>query len=74
MSKLFKTGAKLSGLSGYLPQKGIWIGAMAMVGGVFMSQYTLPHGPKGEFGGMGLEGLFSLDSKMSWMRLRTKRA
>ena len=47
MSKLFKTGAKLSvPLVAIYLRKAYGLGAMAMVGGIFASQYTLPHGQR----------------------------
>ena len=64
MSKLFKTGAKLSvPLVAIYLRKAYGLGAMAMVGGSFHEPIYSASWPPGEFGGMGLEGAVHLGFK-----------
>ena len=64
MSKLFKTGAKLSvPLVAIYLRKAYGLGAMAMVGGSFHEPIYSASWPTGEFGGMGLEGAVQLGFK-----------
>ncbi|MFK8049800.1 MAG: acyl-CoA carboxylase subunit beta [Halioglobus sp.] len=64
MSNLFLAGAKLTvPVVAIFLRKGYGLGAMAMVGGSFVSPVYSASWPTGEFGGMGLEGAVRLGYK-----------
>jgi acetyl-CoA carboxylase carboxyltransferase component len=64
MSNLFLAGAKLTvPVVAIFLRKGYGLGAMAMVGGGFLSPAYSASWPTGEFGGMGLEGAVRLGYK-----------
>ena len=74
MSKLFKTGAKLSvPLVAIYLRKAYGLGAMAMVGVVFMSQSTLLHGQQVSLVGWDWKAQFILVLKESLQQLRTQK-
>jgi len=64
MSTLFLAGARLRvPVIAIFLRKGYGLGAMAMVGGSFVSPVYAASWPTGEFGGMGLEGAVRLGYK-----------
>jgi acetyl-CoA carboxylase carboxyltransferase component len=64
MSTLFLAGAQLTvPVVAIFLRKGYGLGAMAMVGGSFVSPVYAASWPTGEFGGMGLEGAVRLGYK-----------
>jgi acetyl-CoA carboxylase carboxyltransferase component len=64
MSNLFLAGARLTvPIIAIFLRKGYGLGAMAMVGGGFLSPVYSASWPTGEFGGMGLEGAVRLGYK-----------
>lgn len=64
MSSLFVSFASVSvPIVGILLRKGYGLGAMAMVGGSFLTPDYIASWPTGEIGGMGLEGAVTLGFK-----------